>query len=278
MAKESISHLFWSCDLPAWAWSFIGKWWSINSLIHRNASFNLALILGLKKSKFIKPVWHLTVAATLWSIWLARNEFVFSNTRLKADTLQELIFVRIAKWGMASGVLSFAYDPTWRINPIGAISLHHHQLRHAYWASRCEVYDIICMSDAAWVNNCGGVGGIIKLNTGKLLYCFSGPSNSFNVHEAEVLALIHILNKLRSICSPNDKVVICTDSTVAINAFSQGLKVDFPLLIPDFDVQKLLDNSVCLNFIPSELNDEADHLAKGGINRLTTKYFWASRD
>ena len=70
--------------------------------------------------------------------------------------------------------------------------------------------------------------------------------------------------------------MICTDSSVALNAFYSGLQHQFLLMVPEFDVDSLLNSSVCLKLVPSELNDLADNSTANGLNRLEIFYNWAS--
>lgn len=66
---------------------------------------------------------------------------------------------------------------------------------------------------------------------------------------------------LRALCSKNlntKHVVVCTNSTIALNALYGGLQYHFPHMIPEFDVDTLLSTSVCIKFVPSELNNLAN--------------------
>lgn len=65
---------------------------------------------------------------------------------------------------------------------------------------------------------------------------------------------------------------------MAINAIYAGLKSTFPLLNPDFDVHTLLQSSVCINYVPSEINVEADQLAKKGVDRHHMRSYWAREE
>lgn len=71
---------------------------------------------------------------------------------------------------------------------------------------------------------------------GKKLYAFSGPSRAQNIHEAEIVAILHILNMVKDSSYDMGKVVICSDSSLAISALYEGLDKNFPLLVPDFDI------------------------------------------
>lgn len=278
---ESIPHVFWSCQVASWAWDFVGDWWSLKHIKVRSSHFSLFNLLTLKRPRHIKRVWSMVVATTLWSIWLARNDMVFNKVRIKAHNIRELIFIRSNKWGLASKTMMFGHDPLWRINPMSALNVHHNEEMTLFWKIKFEAYSVVCMVDAAWHSSSSGVlkagiGGKIKHKSGKILYCFSAPSLAMNIHDAEIEAILHVLSILRTTKRFNHKAVICTDSTIAINAIYEGLEISFPLLIPDFDIKEMLHGSVCIQFVPSALNDEADQLAKDGVNRSSLRAYWAN--
>ena len=89
------------------------------------------------------------VVATLWSIWLARNDLVFNQIRLKKETLQDLIFLRVSKWGKAIKVIFFDSLPLWRVNPVGTLHVHHYLDKSKFWLIRRENFSFTCMVDAA---------------------------------------------------------------------------------------------------------------------------------
>ena len=272
ITEETISHLFWTCELAQWAWNYIGTWWSLQHIQSRHTSFSLYSLLNPDLPKHIKRVWKLVVAATLWTVWLARNEFCFRNSRLKEGTLQKLIFVRISKWGLASRQMTFGDDPLWKANPMGALNIHHHKASASFWKYKFDHYDYTCMVDGArdvnkWGNFCCGMGGCIKDKQGRILYCFSGPVKVQSILEAEISAILHVINYFSAWAPSFGRVVICSDSTGAINSIYQGLHNSFPFLVPDFDLNAILDNIAVIQFVPSSINDSADKLAKDGLNR-----------
>lgn len=171
------------------------------------------LIINLYKQKHIKCIWHLVVAAALWTIWLARNDLIFNKVRISEKVLQELLFLRVSKWGSASKTISFSHVPLWKVNPVGAINVHHHLDVSNYWNVCLDQFHAVCMVDAAWTFcdrglHRGGIGGLIK-NKSRTLYCFSGPSLSKNIHEAEIEAVLHILRIIIESELHTSRVVVC---------------------------------------------------------------------
>ena len=74
---ESTSHLFWDCEPAKWTWDFIGRWWSLHAIRIRDSNFSLLRLLSTRVFPAARGIWHLVVAAALWSLWLARNELIF---------------------------------------------------------------------------------------------------------------------------------------------------------------------------------------------------------
>ena len=158
------------------------------------------------------------------------------------------------------------------MNPAGAINLHHHHATLNYWTLLKTSFDIICMVDGSWNINskgvyCGGIGGNIVRSTGESLLIFSGPVSSQTALEAEIEAVLYVLDFVQHNKLHNRKVVVCTDSMLALNSIYKGLGIDFPLLAPKYDLDSMLHGSVMIRFIPRELNDNADQLAKSGASR-----------
>lgn len=161
---ESQDHIFWRCEPAIWVWDFIADWWSNKSLHSRVHSFSLVHVLKLYKQRHIVLVWKMVVAATLWTLWLARNEHVFNNRKLKAADLKQLLLIRVAKWGSATNILNVGFSPDWKLNPIGVLSAIHFRKSNLFWNFLKEAYDYICMVDGAWNKRFdgtvgGGIGG-----------------------------------------------------------------------------------------------------------------------
>lgn len=223
----------------------------------------------------------MVVAATLWSIWLGRNDSIFNKAKTSNKILQTLIFHRVAKWGGVAKLVKFTHIPLWQINPVGTIHVHHYLDKSKYLQIRRDNFHVVCMVDAAWhVNSAGvlkgGVGGLIINKAGRSIYCFSGPSTAKSILEAEVESILHMLRILYAAKDMQQKVVICSDSTLAINSLHEGLEKTFPLLVPHFDVHSLLRSLVSLNYFPSDINEDADELAKKGVDRWSMFEWWAS--
>lgn len=85
-ADESIDHIFWDCILAKEAWEFTGNWWSNKNKLSRMRTFSPEKLLKGTSNGIHAKYWQMSVAATIWSIWLSRNEFLFERKRIKKKT------------------------------------------------------------------------------------------------------------------------------------------------------------------------------------------------
>lgn len=272
IVQETSSHLFGDCVLAKWSWNFICKWWSIKALPHENGTFSLAGLLKLFSRPFLKEIWQIVVVAVLWSIWLARNELVFSNIRIKEACLIKLILLRIDKWGSASGLMTFGADPIWLINPQGAVALRYYKIMNSFWKFKKDQFELIAAVDGAWglvddFNYKGGIGGYLSDKYGNNILIFSGPVFSNSAAETEVDAILHIINWLFKQNWELKRTVICSDSSSVVNAYNEGLEIKFPLKALNFNHLQFVNSAIFIHFVPRYLNEQADDLAKKGITR-----------
>ncbi|KAL1807646.1 hypothetical protein ACET3Z_024636 [Daucus carota] len=149
------------------------------------------------QGSIVDQVWNTVVAATLWSLWLARNETVFSKTNQSEEGLKGLIMFRVTQWGKVSNILCFGNEPLWKANPKGAVRVYYNRLSNDYWKFRQNSFDLVCSVDGAWGNSnfnlcTGSVGGYARYKKGNLIYVFSGPINAPDALSAEIEAILHI--------------------------------------------------------------------------------------
>lgn len=129
---ESIDHIFWQCDIWKWGWNFICGWWGMSKKFKYIQTFSLLKLLACVNSSLLQKQWQLVVAATCWTIWLARNEALFSNKRITREVLEFLILTRIDKCGKVTGCMDYGYNPLWRVDPQGAIVLYNDRVSQEY--------------------------------------------------------------------------------------------------------------------------------------------------
>lgn len=131
--EETVEHLLGKCQLTEWAWDFISSWWNIPRHKLPGGTPTITGLLYLIRSNYTGKLWKIVIAATLWSIWLSRNETLFGNTRVNKKSLEYIILTRVNKWEKNSLATYFTTDPTWSINPQGTIALYLHKSCQTYW-------------------------------------------------------------------------------------------------------------------------------------------------
>ena len=87
--------------------------------------------------------------------------------------------------------------------------------------------------------------------------------------EPDIEAILYALNAILEKNLSNKHVVVCSESILAVNSFYIGLEFNFPLLVPDYDIATLHNCSICIKYVCSDLNSNADNLAKPCLLRST---------
>ncbi|XP_071712948.1 uncharacterized protein [Rutidosis leptorrhynchoides] len=83
---ETIDHLLLHCKWSTCIWKDLFRWWSIRWVIPRTVSdfsYDWYFGMGVKASKF----WKMIGPATIWAIWMARNDIMFNVKFLCQSTL-----------------------------------------------------------------------------------------------------------------------------------------------------------------------------------------------
>lgn len=214
--------------------------------------------------------WTLVVVATLWTIWLSRNEFVFHQSRISKLSLEQILRIRISKWGKASGIMSFGSDPLWHVNPNGAIAVHNHLDNQCFRQFKGSSFDFTCATDGAWGINSkgigmGGIGGLICDGKGLIIHKFSGPYKVNSSIEAELGAIFHMAEILNSDRWSGMKSVIFMDSMEAIDLIKMNSYLCLNFLKGGKSLSQLINLSVVVMYVPRSLNTDTDSLDKLGL-------------
>ena len=225
----------------------------------------------------IRRVWHLVISATLWSIWLARNEVIFRNVRIKKSDLEELIFRRVSLWGSSLDFFKCGHMPLWRVNPQGALALYFHKATTKYWDFLGCSFEFICEVHGIYSPyqvGKGSIGGAVKDTAGRIQYIFSGPVVTHVQLEVEIIAILHLVLWIVSNHGHSKRSVICSDSIRAVNAVNHGVHVEFPHLSLPEGAQRCIHSNIFIQFVPEELNSSAISLASSGLHRTAMSENW----
>ena len=277
--EETLNHLFWECDTAKWVWQFIANWWSLSKSFNKIYRFSINKLMHLKGSSESSKIWHMVVAAAVWSIWLARNELVFQSISIRRSVLVQLVFTRVNKWGETSKLIPFTADPLWKTNPSGAISIYHNKLSKEFWKYKFLTYEVVCAIDGAWgqINDGsyrGAIGGRILNNLGQIIHVFSIPVQVDSGLQAEIEAMVYTLDLIQLHFDQSKQVAICSDSTEALQLLRKGTDLSKILKRSIQDFSTVLSSNVSLHYVSRDLNSEADTLAKEGLYRVSQAVYW----
>lgn len=271
MANEDISHLFWDCDLADSVWEICKSWVGLPRSHLQRHSFSLESLFNFNPGVAIKRYWPTFAAASLWTIWIARNDYIFNNRRKSNEELAFVLKSTVFKW-----MRSFNWLPShiggmqhiWDLNPIGMLKLHIVNRKDTFLNIIFSKYDYVGFTDGSWLEGynkiiTAGIGGILFNQKRHISFLFSGPSKGESPLVVEKEACLFLINSLlNSHWITKKKVAICTDSF--------WLQQEFKHL--NHEWQELREASFELTVIQCarDLNQEADFMAKNGSRLSTT--------
>ncbi|KAF1867299.1 hypothetical protein Lal_00049728 [Lupinus albus] len=113
---ESTHHLFSTCTFTYHIWQSMYKWLDISNALPLTPFNHYLSHLGMTKDKKEKNVWRIIWLATIWAIWLHRNDIIFNHVR--PSSLHLLDSARGIR-----GIESITYYE-WLSNPIACLNLN----------------------------------------------------------------------------------------------------------------------------------------------------------
>lgn len=84
--------------------------------------------------------------ATLWSLWLARNDLMFKGYRIRKKNLELMIKQRSFNWGLSFKLISSNHANIWYIDPNSALSNNIRQAKKKlldFWLDSSELVGFI---------------------------------------------------------------------------------------------------------------------------------------
>ncbi|XP_058185686.1 uncharacterized protein LOC131302911 [Rhododendron vialii] len=95
---ETPQHLFLHCHFSWDVWSQILDWWHVQWVCPASLEAHFRWWVDNRFRKLEKKLWEATFFATLWSLWLVRNEYVFNNATSRVEVIGEHVKSRVAMW------------------------------------------------------------------------------------------------------------------------------------------------------------------------------------
>ncbi|XP_071713198.1 uncharacterized protein [Rutidosis leptorrhynchoides] len=113
---ETIDHLLIHCKWSSSILSDLFRWWNIRWIIPRSIvdfSFDWFYGMGIKASKF----WKLIGPATMWAIWMARNDFIFNGKFTCRSIIVRNIKLKVFLWASSLKLVHGLQAYVWDQNP-----------------------------------------------------------------------------------------------------------------------------------------------------------------
>lgn len=219
--------------------------------------------------KILGKLWEGVLPATIWTIWLVRNELSFHNKTPNLLQTIQLIKFKSLSWGLALGIILRDKIAWWESNPSGVAVA---SLRVKWF---CLLNEEKCLAvaliDGSWKSgkhfSKRGIGGLVKSVDGSHLLEFAGPVRVQSAFHDEVQALLQLSCLLATGKWEFNKILILTDSTRLIE------EAEAHFLSKEWEELK---SRTSLRHINRVFNVQADSLAKHGacMDKLWVK--WAS--
>ncbi|GKV44750.1 hypothetical protein SLEP1_g51909 [Rubroshorea leprosula] len=99
-------------------WSKCLQWWRISSIRADNCYASFEQQLASFKNVNIRAGWDAVWCATIWSIWIARNERAFRNHEQDVNRIFELVHLRTFQW-IKNRTVGFSFNLcNWMLEPM----------------------------------------------------------------------------------------------------------------------------------------------------------------
>lgn len=112
---ECVDHLFIRCTLARHAWWGLFKWLEIKPFSY--SSLGLQDCLKYMNAHTSSIEGGIYASALLWTVWLARNDNIYNNSRISVNNLEFLIKHRAYIWSKAANLVPHNHESIWCLNP-----------------------------------------------------------------------------------------------------------------------------------------------------------------
>ncbi|GMJ03941.1 hypothetical protein like AT4G29090 [Hibiscus trionum] len=251
------------------------QWWGIDTIFP--VSFDAFFVIDFHSvfTGCMKMWWVASVTALLWSLWLAKNEYIFRGKCLNLAELCFLVKLQSYYWIKVDRRGEVFPESIWWTCPAQfEVSAQPKRVR----VGRCwqpplrGVLKFNTDGSARGKPGPAGFGGVMRDEDSRILGLFSGPLGVMDSNEAEVRAIAFALGLIQEREWRKGCVIIESDSQVALSWVTQSTKHPWRLwevfLAIDQACQVAYDIQFC--YVPREANGFADVLAKEGVDRIST--------
>ncbi|GLT52165.1 hypothetical protein SLA2020_255190 [Shorea laevis] len=116
LEAESVEHLFFKCNVSWSIWASCYDWWDLKVAAHSKGWPHLEQHIGMISTSLIKEMWIVVWFATVWSIWIWRNQKIFKDGADTREQVVELIKFRSFYW-CKTALCSDLVQDKWRSKP-----------------------------------------------------------------------------------------------------------------------------------------------------------------
>lgn len=135
-------------------WNIL-KYWTGIGLDNLGHALDIDKIFNLKVGHIIKKQWQIFAAATLWTIWIAKNDCIFKNKRNSNANLSFVLKSTSFKWMMAYNwvpVYNHALYHIWEINHVSYLKLQILNRKDCLINAFLHKSDYVGFTDGSWFN------------------------------------------------------------------------------------------------------------------------------
>ncbi|KAE9594954.1 hypothetical protein Lal_00041263 [Lupinus albus] len=115
---ESATHLFSTCSISYSVWQHIYRWLNICVALPLSFYTHYSFFLGLVKTRKGWKLWSIIWHATIWTLWLARNDIVFNKAKSSIQQLLNSVMVKSWLWTKAQQGQEHILFEDWASNPL----------------------------------------------------------------------------------------------------------------------------------------------------------------
>lgn len=274
--EETVYHILQECQFTTSLWGMVCTWWQIQhnvlNLSSLESLWESAKFFSLKKAR---TTWKVVVSATMWVIWLARNNAIFDQKEQNSAGVLARVKQQSKDWCVAMGLILEESACWWSLNPMGTLT--HSAAKQKQDLLKVE-HELIGFVDGSWKIRKGlieaGIGGAMQKPNGNSIYTFSGPCHASNAFEAEWSAICYLLRNFLKSRWVKCSLIIYTDSKSVWKKFLELYSGSYQGEFGDF-VKLVRSKEIKVQHIPRDLNVLADSLAKSGARKSNMAFFWA---
>lgn len=215
-------------------------------------------------------------SATLWNIWLARNNKVFNDRITGIKEIEKLIRFDASQWSIKEKVVNKSLFNLWKLDPAQAYSNHRDaELRRklSIWFNTNKLVGFIDRALTRDPYDHKHAGGFIIDQQSKVWFIFAGPSHEQNPFSIEKHALSVLLEALLSKGYGNLEIIIDSDSQVLVNTYNSSSLAQQPYFV-QLDGLKDKLKGTKLTHIGRKFNTVADRLASEGKYLKALRACW----